>query len=210
MRIAVVIDRSGAARAADVVAAPEGRGHEIFNAGMEGKDGEAPLSYVQTGLISALLLHLERADFVVGGCGSGQGYLNAVLQYPGVFCGLIRSPLDAWLFTQINGGNCVSLPLGLGYGFAADVNLRFVFDRLFEVASGSGYPAHRGEGQRRALRLLEEVSQESHRPFAEIVRRLPAELVGPALRYPGVWEYLAVEGIADEALRDALQERYDG
>lgn len=44
------------------------------------------------------------------------------------YCGLIQSPLDAWLFGQINGGNCISLALNFGYGWATDINLWFVFD----------------------------------------------------------------------------------
>ena len=42
------------------------------------------------------------------------GYLNSAMQYPNVFCGLILDPLDAWLFTQINGRNCISLALKRG------------------------------------------------------------------------------------------------
>jgi hypothetical protein len=34
----------------------------------------------------------EAVDFVVGGCGTGLGYLNAVMQYPGVVCGHLLSP----------------------------------------------------------------------------------------------------------------------
>ncbi len=74
--------------------------------------------------MSALLLNLKAVDFVVGGCGTGLGYLNAVMQYPGVFCGHLLTPLDAFLFARINAGNCVSLALNQGYGWAGDVNLR--------------------------------------------------------------------------------------
>ena len=119
-----------------------------------------------TGLMSALLLYLKRVDFVVGGCGTGQGYLNAVMQYPGVFCGHILNALDAWLFTQINGGNCISLALNQGYGWAADINLRFIFDRIFSAESGSGYPAHRREPQQEARLELERISSLTHRSFA--------------------------------------------
>ena len=109
--------------------------------------------------MSAILLNAGAADFVVGGCGTGQGYLNAVLQYPNVVCGLISGPLDAWLFTQINGGNCISLPLNQGYGWAADANLRFVFDRIFSVERGCGYPESRKESQQQSRAILEGISQ---------------------------------------------------
>ena len=108
MKIAVINETSAADRNADILAALEGRGHELINPGMR-KNGEKPeLQYIHTGLMAAILLNLKRVDLVVGGCGTGQGFMNSVMQYPGVFCGHILNPLDAWLFAQINDGNCMS------------------------------------------------------------------------------------------------------
>jgi ribose 5-phosphate isomerase RpiB len=207
MRIAVVNETSAADKNGDIVAALEGRGHQIVNAGMTKSGAKPELLYIHTGLITAILLNLGRVDFVVGGCGTGQGYLNAAMQYPGVFCGHILDALDAWLFTQINGGNCISLALNQGYGWAADVNLRFIFDRLFGVARGGGYPPHRREAQREARLLLERVSALAHRSFAEIITALPGEVVRPALDYPGMRELIAVESIADPELKAVFRER---
>jgi ribose 5-phosphate isomerase RpiB len=128
MRIAVINETSAADRNADILAALQGRGHEVINAGMR-KNFEPPeLQYIQTGLMTALLLNTGRVDLVVGGCGTGQGFMMSASQYPGVLCGHILTPLDAWLFAQINNGNCISLALNQGYGWAGDVNLRHIFD----------------------------------------------------------------------------------
>jgi len=116
MRIAVINETSAANRNADILAALHGRGHEIVNAGMKESGAQPELTYIHTGLMAALLLNLKRVDFVVGGCGTGQGFLNSVMQYPGVVCGHVLNGLDAWLFAQINGGNCISLALNQGYG----------------------------------------------------------------------------------------------
>ena len=56
------------------------------------------LTYIHTGLIAAAMLNIGAADMVVGGCGTGQGFMNSVMQYPNVVCGLILNPLDAFLF----------------------------------------------------------------------------------------------------------------
>jgi ribose 5-phosphate isomerase RpiB len=190
MRIAIINETSAADRNADIVAALEGRGHELFNCGMK-KAGQAPeLSYIHTGLMSALLLGSGQVDFVVGGCGTGQGFLNSAVQYPGVFCGHIVSPLDAWLLARINGGNCVSLPLNQGYGWAGDVNLRLVFDNLFTPEFAKGYPPHRQEPQRVSRELLVDISSATHRPLSEIIRDLPDSVVIPSLSYPGFMELL--------------------
>ncbi len=204
MKIAVLNETSAADRNADILRALDGRGHEIVNAGMK-KNGETPeLTYIHTGLMSALLLNTGRVDLVVGGCGTGQGYLNSVMQYPGVVCGHILTALDAWLFAQINGGNCFALMLNQGYGWAGDVNLRFIFDRIFSVESGAGYPPHRREPQRQARETLARVSQYTHRSMAEILDALPESIVRPTLEYPGVRELLDAETVEDAALKNAL------
>lgn len=204
MRIAILNETSAADRNADIVAALEGRGHTLINAGMRQNGAMPELTYIHTGLLAALFIHTGAAELVVGGCGTGQGFLNAAMQYPGVFCGHIVTALDAWLFRQINGGNCVSLMLNQGYGWASDVNLRMIFDALFSVEAGIGYPAHRQASQQASRRTLVNVSAVTHRPMAEILRGLPAEIVRAALGYPGVFEALGVEEVRDSELKNAL------
>ncbi len=208
MRIAVINETSAADRNADILAALDGRGHEIINAGMK-KNGEKPeLQYIHTGLLAAILLNLKRVDLVVGGCGTGLGFLNSVMQYPGVVCGHILNDLDAWLFAQINAGNCISLALNQGYGWAANVNLKFIFDRFFSVEVGQGYPPHRREPQAQSRRTLEVISQVAHRPLKDIIVALPDDVVNPVLAYPGVSDLIAVETIEAADLKQAFQERY--
>jgi ribose 5-phosphate isomerase RpiB len=207
VKIAVVNETSAADRNVDILTALEGRGHEVINAGMVKSGAQPEITYIHTGLISAILLNLKRVDFVVGGCGTGQGYLNAVMQYPGVFCGHILNSLDAWLFTQINGGNCISLALNQGYGWAADVSLSFIFDRIFSVESGCGYPAHRRASQRQSRETLEKVSELAHRSFAEIIATLPDEVIKPAIEYPAIEELIDVDSIEDIDLKSAFQKR---
>ncbi len=204
MRIVILNETSAADRNEDIMAALEGRGHTLINAGMT-KGGVLPeLTYLHTGLLASLFLTTGAADFVVGGCGTGQGFLNAVMQYPGVFCGHILTPLDAWLFTQINGGNCISLMLNQGYGWASDVNLRMVFDALFSVESGIGYPPHRQESQRESRQTLVKVSEATHRSMVEVLLALPETVFKPALTYPDIYTKLSVDDLPDSALKKAL------
>jgi len=184
MRIAVINEISAASKNADILRALDGRGHEVLNLGNTSSDDILQLQYIHTGLMSALLLHLKAVDFIVGGCGTGLGYLNSVLQYPGVVCGHILSPLDAWLFTRINDGNCISLALNQGYGWAGEVNLNMIFDELFNSERGSGFPAHRAEPQRKSREILSEISTATHKSFAEILLALPPSVTKPALEYP--------------------------
>jgi ribose 5-phosphate isomerase RpiB len=210
MRIAVINETSAADRNADILAALDGLGHEVINAGMK-KNGEKPeLSYIHTGLMAAVLLNAGTVDFVVGGCGTGQGFLNSVMQYPGVICGHIVTPLDAWLFTQINGGNCISLMLNQGYGWAGEANLKFVFEKLFGVEPGSGYPAHRREPQRASRELLGKLSRMTHIEMTEILRRLPGEVVLPVAAYPDLIKIMESWRGTDTAILSALKSRLKG
>jgi ribose 5-phosphate isomerase RpiB len=204
MRIAVINEISAADKNADIIKALAGRGHEVLNLGNTSSSDSSGLLYIHTGLMSALLLNLRAVDFVVGGCGTGQGYLNAVMQYPGVFCGHLLDPLDAFLFARINAGNCVSLALNQGYGWAGDVNLRLIFDNLFTPEAGSGYPPHRTEPQRQSRNLLAQISQTTHRPLAEILLSLPEDVVRPALTFTAFRPMLEEFAGTDTGIQSAL------
>lgn len=195
MKIAVINETSAAERNADIMAALDGRGHEVLNLGNISGSQTPALLYMHTGLMAALLLHLKAVDFVVGGCGTGQGFLNSVMQYPGVFCGHILSPLDAWLFARINAGNCISLALNQGYGWAGSINLKLIFDELFTEETGCGYPANRVETQRLGRERLVAISAATHRSMVDILLALPPEVTKPALTYP------AFRPVLDQALQ---------
>ena len=206
MRIAVINETSAADKNKDILSALEGRRHEIINAGMTKIGSQPELTYIHTGLLAALLLNLKRVDLVIGGCGTGQGFLNSVMQYPGICCGLIQNPLDAWLFGQINGGNCISLALNYGYGWAGDISLKFIFYRLFSLKEfGQGYPPHRQESQQQSRRTLEGISAATHRPFGEILSSLDDSVIQPVLTYPGVLELVDPDSIEDAQLRKAVK-----
>lgn len=212
MKIAVINEISAADKNADILQALEGRGFEVLNLGNTSSSDSPGLLYIHTGLMSALLLHLKVVDFVIGGCGTGLGYLNAVLQYPGVVCGHLLNPLDAFLFARINAGNCVSLALNQGYGWAGNENLRLIFDALFTEETGNGYPQHRAEPQRQGRELLKQISTAAHHPMAEILLSLPEEVATPALTYPPFQSVLTEAVKNDPQMKSVLtqisQRRY--
>jgi ribose 5-phosphate isomerase RpiB len=208
MKIAVINEISAADKNADILKALDGRGDELLNLGNTKSSDSPELLYIHTGLMSALLLNLKAVDFVVGGCGTGLGYLNAVMQYPGVFCGHLLTPLDAFLFARINAGNCVSLALNQGYGWAGDVNLRLIFDNLFTPESGSGYPPQRAEPQRQGRELLAQISQVTHHSMAEILTRLPGEILRPVMTFPAFQPVLEEYARNDVHIQTALRKLF--
>ena len=207
MKIAVISEVSAVAKNPDIMAALDGRGHEIINVGMKTSDDKPELTYIQTGLLAGLLLGTGRVDLVIGGCGTGQGFLNSSLKYPGIVCGLISNDLDAWLFGQINGGNCISLPLLVGYGWAGDVNLKFIFEKLFSLPEfGKGYPPHRQESQQKSRSLLLGVSTTTHKPLAQIISDLDEDVIKPVLGFPGILPLLNIDSLP-KGIGDAIKGR---
>ena len=207
MKIAVITEGSTKHHNADVMKALEGMGHEVVNLGMKNVDGEPDLTYMETGLMTAIALNLKAVDFVVGGCGTGQGYMNAVLQYPGVFCGLIMDPVEAFLYSQVNAGNCISLQLNKGYGgIGGDLNVKYILEKLFNDTYGQGYPAARKAVQVDARKRLETLSQQSHRTMTEILKTIDPQLIRRTLDFPGVREFFAAA--PESELKDVVMSLY--
>ena len=203
MKIAVIIEGSTKAKTADIVKAVEGlnQGHEIYTLGMKNEEGEPDLNYLDTGFLSALVLNLKAVDFVLGGCGTGQGFMNAVLQFPGVFCGLLLDPVDSFLYSQVNAGNCISFQLNKNYGLGGDLNLKYMLQNLFNDTYGQGYPAARRDIQLKARARLEKLSLDAHKPMTEIVSNMDKGIIDTVLAFPGVRDF-----IRDKAPQSDLKE----
>lgn len=86
------------------------KGYEVYNYGMYSDKDEHQLTYVKIGLLASILLTSKAVDFVVTGCGTGQGAMLACNSFPNVLCGHILDPLDAYLFAQVNNGNAIAMP----------------------------------------------------------------------------------------------------
>ena len=80
MKIALINENSQAAKNSlieeTLKKVVEPMGHEVVNYGMYSAEDEAQLTYVQCGILAAILLNSGAADFVVTGCGTGEGALG--------------------------------------------------------------------------------------------------------------------------------------
>ncbi|MBR1757839.1 MAG: RpiB/LacA/LacB family sugar-phosphate isomerase [Lachnospiraceae bacterium] len=160
----------------------ESFGHTVYNVGMTGEEGEVELSYVNLGLMACILLNSKAVDFVVTGCGTGQGALVSLNSYPGVVCGYLIDPIDGYLFTQINcgcgvGGNAVSLPYAKGFGWGADLNLRYAFRNMFGADFGGGYPKERYEPQMKFRNLFDCVKASVTKDVMSVLRDVDQDLL---------------------------------
>lgn len=156
------------------------QGHTVFNVGMNG-DNDHRLTYVHLGIMGAILLNSKAVDFVVAGCGTGQGALMALNAFPGVDCGYCLDPADAYLFAQVNNGNALAMAFAKGFGWGAELNAHYIFEKAFEGEKGLGYPAERRESQNANAIILNDMKKAVAKPFIEALKAIDPELVKQAV-----------------------------
>ena len=186
MRIALINENSQAAKNDMIYSTlkkvADSKGFEVDNYGMYSADDKAQLTYVQNGILAAILLNSGAADFVVTGCGTGEGAMLALNSFPGVICGHVVDPSDAYMFMQINDGNAIALPFAKGFGWGAELNLTYIFEKLFEGEPGGGYPKERVVPEQRNKKILDEVRKVAFKDnLIDILKNLDQDLVKGAV-----------------------------
>ena len=144
---------------------------DVINFGC--KEGEKyRYSYVEISVLIGLLLSSRAVDFVVTGCSSGQGMMLACNSMPGVLCGYAPTPMDAYLFVQINNGNAVSLPLGEEYTWAGYNNCEATIAKLFSEPFGQGYPKADAERKLKDTLMLKKIRERSQVKTIDLLKTL--------------------------------------
>ena len=176
--------------------------YEAVNIGMFNKE-DRPLTYVQNGILAAILLNTKAVDFVITGCGTGEGALLAMNSFPGVLCGYVTEPSDAYLFRQVNDGNAISMPFAKGFGWGAELNLRYTFEKLFSTKGGEGYPKERVIPEQRNKKILDKVKLSSYRNLIDILKDIDQDLLLTAINRDSFLDVLKKYGEEGE-LKDYI------
>ena len=196
MKIALINENSQAAKNGVIVETlkkvVEPLGHEVFNYGMYSADDAEQLTYVQIGILAAILLNSGAADLVITGCGTGEGACLACNAFPGVLCGHVVDPTDAYQFTQVNNGNCIAMPFAKGWGWGAELNLQYVFEKLFVEEWGGGYPKERAVPEQRNAKILNEVKNLLRVLLQVSNSKTCSSLTASAIRLPNTLKQLLI------------------
>lgn len=202
MKIALINENSQAAKneliCSTLKKVVEPMGHEVFNYGMYSSDDKAQLTYVQNGILAAILLNSGAADYVITGCGTGEGAMLACNSFPGVICGHVVDASDAFMFAQINDGNAIALPFAKGFGWGAELNLQYIFEKLFEGESGQGYPKDRVIPEQRNKKILDEVKKITYVDLITSLKNIDQELLKGAVSGEKFKEYFFANCKNDE------------
>ena len=185
MRIALINENSQATKNSMIFDAlkkvVEPMGHTVDNYGMYTSDDAAQLTYVQCGILAAILLNSGAADYVITGCGTGEGAMLALNSFPGVICGHVEDPVDAYTFSHVNDGNAVAMPFAKGFGWGGELNLEYCFEKLFGFGHGQGYPKERVVPEMRNKKILDGVRAQTLKPLLECLPLLDQDLVKGAI-----------------------------
>ena len=159
MKIALINENSQAAKNAQIYEVlneeAQKAGHTVFNYGMYSAEDDVQLTYVKNGLLASILLTTKAVDFVVTGCGTGQGAMLACNSFP----------------------NCIAMPFAQGFGWGAEINLHYTFEKLFSETFGGGYPKERREPEQRNKKILDQVKTVTHRPLIEILKEIDQDFL---------------------------------
>ncbi|MGJ8682553.1 RpiB/LacA/LacB family sugar-phosphate isomerase [Paraglaciecola sp.] len=185
MKIALMMENSQAGKNPTVleqlnkVATP--LKHDVFNVGMS-DENDHHLTYIHLGIMASLLINSKAVDFVIAGCGTGQGAMMSLNLHPGVYCGYCLDPSDAFLFNQINNGNALALAFAKGFGWGAELNLEYIFEKALTGERGAGYPIERKAPQVANAGILSEVKAAVLKDnYLDILKSIDPSLVKTAV-----------------------------
>ncbi|WP_019614001.1 RpiB/LacA/LacB family sugar-phosphate isomerase [Psychromonas ossibalaenae] len=185
MKIALMMENSQAGKNAAVLnelnAVATEKGYPVFNVGMS-DENDHHLTYVHLGIMASILINSKAVDFIITGCGTGQGAMMSLNLHPGIVCGYCIDPTDAFLFAQINNGNALALAYAKGFGWAGELNVRYIFEKAFSGEKGQGYPVERKAPQVANAAILSEVKAAVNKDnYLDTLRSIDSELLKTAV-----------------------------
>lgn len=174
MKIALILAQEQAEKNALIFTALQqaaaARGHTAENFG-------SCYTIPQAAFLSAVLLAGGGADFIVTACETSIFSTMAFNAMPGVRCGPVATPLDAYMFTQINTGNAISLALHTMPAGNLPDSLSFLFEKLLEGDWGAAEPAENPAFVQKNRAALIAVKQNVHVSLSRMLDALdPAVL----------------------------------
>ena len=208
MKIALINENSQAAKNSQIDETlrkiVEPMGHTVFNYGMYTAEDACQITYVKAGLLAAILLNSGAVDYVVTGCGTGEGAMLALNAFPNVLCGHIVDPSDGFMFAQINDGNAIAMPFAKGFGWGATLNLEMVFEQTFGHGHGNGYPPDRVEPEQRNKKILDQVKAVTCKDMMTILKQIDQTFLKETVSGSKFQEYF-FENCQDKAIADYIR-----
>ena len=88
-----------------------------------------------------------------------------------------------------------------------DINLKYIFEKLFNDTYGGGYPETRKEFQADLRKILNNLSLNAHKSMEEIVDTMDEIILKKALLFPGIRDM--IEEAPESVLKKKIKEWYE-
>ena len=121
-------------------------------------------------------------------CGTGMGAMLALNSFPGVMCGWAHEPLESFLFSQVNAGNALSLPFAMDFGWGAELNLEYIFEKLLSTPMGGGYPEAWAAPEKKNRGILAEVKKVTHKDILTVLKEIDQDFLKQTIGEPNFAE----------------------
>ena len=79
--------------------------------------------------------------------------------------------------SQINAGNAAAFPFAKGFGWGAELNLQYCFEKLFCTEPGGGYPPERVVPEQRNKKILDGVKKITHTDMMTILKNIDQDFL---------------------------------
>lgn len=86
------------------------------------------------------------------------------------------------------------MPLGLNFGWAGELNLRFTLEKLFEEPLNAGYPKEAAERKKADALKLKEIKKLAQTDMIKVLIGLSAEFIRPILEKSDLMDYTFKNG----------------
>ena len=116
------------------------------------------------------------------------GAMLALNSFPGVMCGWAHEPLESFLFSQVNAGNARSLPFAMDFGWGAELNLEYIFEKLLSTPMGGGYPEAWAAPEKKNRGILAEVKKVTHKDILTVLKEIDQDFLKQTIGEPNFAE----------------------
>lgn len=119
-------------------------------------------------------------------------FLNIICGYASYYMWLCIDTNWSISFWKINNRNVLSIPLGLNFGWAGELNLQYTLEKLFEEPFGTSYPKKEGKRKQKKTEQLFAIKHASQKNLIDIIIELDSQILKPAFSRKTFYDYFVI------------------
>lgn len=98
----------------------------------------------------------------------------------------------------------ISIPLGLNFGWAAEINLQCILEKLFDEPFGIGYPKQDAVRKQKDTQILKFMNSITKRKLKDVIPQMDIDFIKKIVNRDNVFNYVMKCG-EDNELKELLK-----